>query len=209
MTSHADLPSFQSCLYPCLYPDAALDLPWFLCLWSLPQLDMNDWLNEWMNEWIHVCCLPTTIFSACIGLWVFGFGIAFGAHFTKEDCFKEMFIIMWCFNVKKYYQRKRKRMKSDCLVLMMDSTYGIIDGAYVFSSSFLRIVSRTSNMPFILVLSLWYVKYFQYHHITAWEAGRSERQKSRNVFHLTKCFFFFLVLDLAHFHLTWSTFALF
>lgn len=100
-----------------------------------------------------------------------------------------MLIIMWYFNVKKYYQKKRKWMKSDCLVLMMDSDYGIIDGAYVFSSSFLRIVSRTSNMPFILMLSPWYVKYFQYHHITAWEAGRSERQKSRNVFHLTKCFF--------------------
>lgn len=105
--------------------------------------------------------------------------------------------------------RERGNIKSDCLVLTMDSTNGIIDGAYVFSSSFLRIVSRTSNMPFILMLSLRYVKYFQYHHITAWEAGRPERQKSRNVFHLTKCFFFFfLVLDLAHFHLTWSAFAL-
>ena len=82
----------------------------------------------------------------------------------------------------------------------------IIDSACVFSSSFLRIVSRTSNMPFILVLSLWYVKYFRYHHITAWEAGRSERQKSRNVFHLTKCLF--LLLDFTHFSLTWSKFAL-
>lgn len=84
---------------------------------------------------------------------------------------------------------------------------GIIDSACVFSSSFLRIVSRTSNMPFILMLSLRYVKYFLYHYITAWEAGRSERQASRNAFHLTKCLF--LVLDFAHFHLTYSNLALF
>lgn len=84
--------------------------------------------------------------------------------------------------------------------------HGIIDSAYVFSSSFLGIVSRTSNMPFILVLSLWYVKYSQYHPITAWEAGRSERQTSRTGFHLTQCLF--LVLDFACFHLTYSKFAL-
>ena len=87
-----------------------------------------------------------------------------------------------------------------------DRLPGIIVSACVFSSSFLRIVSRTSNMPFILMLSLWYVKYFWYHHITAWEAGRSERQKSRNVFHLTKCLC--LLLDFTHFSLTWSKFAL-
>lgn len=108
---------------------------------------------------------------------------------------------------KLFLTKKKEREKDEKrLPVFNNGLHGIIDSARVFSSSFLRIVSRTSNMPFILVLSLWYVKYFQYHHITAWEAGRSERQKSRNVFHLTKCLF--LVLDFACFHLTCSKFAL-
>lgn len=68
----------------------------------------------------------------------------------------------------------RERLDEKWLPGFSDGLRGIIDSTCVFSSSFLRIVPRTSNMPFILGLSLWYVKYFQYHHITAWEAGRSD-----------------------------------
>ena len=57
---------------------------------------------------------------------------------------------------------------------------------YASWSGFPRIVPRTSNMPLILMLSPWYVKHFQYHPMTAFEAGRSERQKRRSIFRSTK-----------------------
>lgn len=130
------------------------------------------------------------------------FWYCFWHSFCKREMILKMLIKMWYFHVK----NMREIRKVWKMPVFNNGLHGIIDSACVFSSSFLRIVSRTSNMPFILMLSLWYVKYFQYHHITAWEAGRSERQKSRNVFHLTKCLF--LVMDFAHFHLTYAKFAL-
>lgn len=76
-----------------------------------------------------------------------------------------------------------------------DRLPGIIDSACVFSSSFLRIVSRTSNMPFILVLSLRYVKYFQYHHITAGrQAGLKGRSPEMFSIWPNVCFYFWISL---------------
>lgn len=131
-----------------------------------------------------------------------GFWYCFWHSFCKRGLIQKMLIKMWYFNVKNMRDEKYEKL----LPVFNNGLHDIIDSACVFSSSFLRIVSGTSNTPFILMLSLWYVKYFQYHHITAWEAGRSERQKSRNVFHLTKCLF--LVMDFARFHLTYAKSAL-